>query len=421
MVNQAYKGSEVGKIPSDWSVKQIGKIGYTYSGLTGKEKSDFGKGESRYITFLNVLNNPILRTDIFEKVSVSEGEHQNLAHKGDLFFNTSSETPEEVGICALLNDDVPNLYLNSFCFGYRLTDPEVDGLFLSYFFRSKLGRDIMTMLAQGATRYNLSKESFNKTLIAFPPFEEQKRIAEALSGFDDIIGALDEAIEKKRQIKEGLMQQLLTGKTRLPGFSGEWGDAELKEFGYMIRGVSYKPEDSSLNPKEGYVRLLRSNNIKEGRMVYSDYVFVNSENVADNQYMKDGDILICMANGSKQLVGKVARLTRPGMFTFGAFMGVFRCNDATLCSFVGELLQTGCYRKSLDDILTGSAINNLNAAAVESLRFFVPFEPQEQRAIAGVLCAADDEIKELEGQRDKYRLIKQGMMQELLTGKTRLI
>lgn len=260
----------------------------------------------------------------------------------------------------------------------------------------------------------------NTTFVAPKSLAEQKRIANALTGIDRMIGALDEAIGKKRQIKEGLMQQLLTGKTRLPGFSGEWGDAELKEFGYMIRGVSYKPEDSSLNPKEGYVRLLRSNNIQEGRMVYSDYVFVNSENVADNQYMKDGDILICMANGSKQLVGKVARLTRPGMFTFGAFMGVFRCNDATLCPFVGELLQTGCYRKSLDDILTGSAINNLNAAAVESLRFFVPFEPQEQRAIAGALCAADDEIKELEGQRDKYRLIKQGMMQELLTGKTRL-
>ena len=242
---QVYKESEVGRIPVDWSVKQIGKIGYTYSGLTGKGKNDFGKGNSRYITFLNVLNNPVLRTDIFEKVSVSEGEHQNLAQKGDLFFNTSSETPEEVGICALLDEDIPDLYLNSFCFGYRLTDPEVDGLFLSYFFRSKAGRDIMTMLAQGATRYNLSKESFNKTLIAFPPFDEQKKIAEALSGLDNMTVAVDEAIAKKRQIKEGLMQQLLTGKTRLPGFSGEWREAELKEFGYMIRGVSYKPEDSS--------------------------------------------------------------------------------------------------------------------------------------------------------------------------------
>lgn len=415
---QAYKESEVGRIPIDWSVKQIGKIGYTYSGLTGKGKNDFGKGNSRYITFLNVLNNPVLRTDIFEKVSISDGEHQNLALKGDLFFNTSSETPEEVGICALLNDDVPSLYLNSFCFGYRLTDQEVDGLFLSYFFRSKAGRDIMTMLAQGATRYNLSKESFNKTLIAFPPFDEQKKIADALSGVDDMIGALDEAIAKKRQIKVGLMQQLLTGKTRLPGFSGEWREVELKEFGYMIRGVSYKPEDSSLKPEDGYVRLLRSNNIQEGKMVYSDYVYVKSANVADYQYMKDGDILICMANGSKQLVGKAARLTRAGVYTFGAFMGVFRCNDVTICPFVGELLKTGSYRKLLDDILTGSAINNLNAAAVESLKFFVPSDSQEQRAIAEVLCKADDEINWLEGQREKYRLIKQGMMQELLTGKT---
>lgn len=416
----AYKDSEVGKIPFEWSVKQIGKIGYTYSGLTGKGKNDFGKGNARYITFLNVLNNPVLRTNIFERVSVSDGEHQNLALKGDLFFNTSSETPEEVGICALLDDDVPNLYLNSFCFGYRLADPEVDGLFLSYFFRSKAGRDIMTMLAQGATRYNLSKESFNKTLIAFPPFEEQKKIAEALSGIDDMLGALDVAIAKKRLIKQGLMQQLLTGKTRLPGFDREWREAELKEFGYMIRGVSYKPEDSSLNPEDGYVRLLRSNNIQEGKMVYADYVYVKSANVADYQYMKNGDILICMANGSKQLVGKAARLTRSGVYTFGAFMGVFRCNDKTVCPFVGELLKTGYYRKLLDDILTGSAINNLNGAAVESLKFFVPSDSQEQRAIADVLCKVDDEINGLECQRDKYRLIKQGMMQELLTGKIRL-
>lgn len=103
-----YKDSEVGRIPADWTVKQIGKMGYTYSGLTGKNKEDFGKGEARYITFLNVLNNPILKTDIFEKVDVKEGELQNKAIKGDLFFNTSSETPEEVGICALLNENIGN-------------------------------------------------------------------------------------------------------------------------------------------------------------------------------------------------------------------------------------------------------------------------------------------------------------------------
>lgn len=292
--------------------------------------------------------------------------------------------------------------------------------FLGYFLNSSVYHNQLLPLMQGIKVLSISKTAIGDTVIKYPSYIEQEKIVESLSGVDDIIGALDEAIAKKQQIKEGLMQQLLTGKTRLPGFDREWREAELKEFGYMIRGVSYKPEDSSLKPEDGYVRLLRSNNIQEGKMVYADYVYVKSANVADYQYMKNGDILICMANGSKQLVGKAARLTRSGVYTFGAFMGVFRCNDKTVCPFVGELLKTGYYRKLLDDILTGSAINNLNGAAVESLKFFVPSDSQEQRAIADVLCKVDDEINGLECQRDKYRLIKQGMMQELLTGKIRL-
>lgn len=202
-------------IGGKWQSKRVGDIGFTYSGLTGKAKNDFGHGEAQYITFLNVLNNPILNTDIFERVDVRGDEHQNTATKGDLFFNTSSETPEEVGICSLLNDDVENLYLNSFCFGFRLIDPEVDGLYLSYFWRSKQGRSIMSALAQGATRYNLSKEYFNKTEILLPPLEQQKYIANLISAADNEIAKLVEKREKFSLIKQGMMQELLTGKTRL--------------------------------------------------------------------------------------------------------------------------------------------------------------------------------------------------------------
>ena len=210
-----YLDSEAGMIPHDWMIKQIGSIGFTYSGLTGKSKNDFGVGDARYVTFLNVLNNPILKTDIFEKVNVTEGERQNRVKRGDLFFNTSSETPEDVGICSMLNEDVPNLYLNSFCFGFRLTDPDVDGLYMSYFFRSKKGRDIMTSLAQGATRYNLSKEAFNKTIIAIPPLAQQKEIVRFLSTSDLLVEKSSEAVSKRALIKQGMMQELLTGKTRL--------------------------------------------------------------------------------------------------------------------------------------------------------------------------------------------------------------
>ena len=201
-----------------WVEKCIGEIGHTYSGITGKSKSDFGHGSCRYITFLNVLNNPYINTDILEQVDIDPlSENQNEVRKGDLFFNTSSETPEDVGTCSTLLTDVENVYLNSFCFGYRLEDEEMSGLFLSYYFRSSIGRKEMTMLAQGATRYNLSKENFNKIVITVPPTKkEQDRIAGILTAMDKEIAALEAERDKYKNIKQGMMQKLLTGQIRLP-------------------------------------------------------------------------------------------------------------------------------------------------------------------------------------------------------------
>lgn len=199
-----------------WREVQIGKIGYTYPGITGKSKDDFNRGDARYITFLNVLNNPVIDTSIFERVNISPTEGQNAAHKGDLFFNTSSETPEEVGICAVLNDEIQDLYLNSFCFGYRLTDDSVLGHYLAYFWRSKRGREIMTSLAQGATRYNLSKAYFNKVNLTIPQTkDEQIAIVDVLNTMDDEICQLEAEHDKYTLIKQGMMQELLTGKIRL--------------------------------------------------------------------------------------------------------------------------------------------------------------------------------------------------------------
>ena len=201
-----------------WVEKTIGDIGYTYSGITGKSKADFGHGDSHYITFLNVLNNPYINTDILESVDINPlAENQNEVRKGDLFFNTSSETPEDVGTCSTLLTEAENVYLNSFCFGYRLEDEEMSGLFLSYYFRSAIGRKEMTMLAQGATRYNLSKENFNKIVVTVPPTKkEQDRIAGILTAMDKEIAALEAERDKYKNIKQGMMQKLLTGQIRLP-------------------------------------------------------------------------------------------------------------------------------------------------------------------------------------------------------------
>lgn len=198
-----------------WEKYVIGDIGDFYSGLTGKSKDDFGKGNAGYITFLNVLNNTVIDISKLESVQVNEDEYQNEVLKGDLFFNTSSETPEEVGMCAVLMDSIRNTYLNSFCFGFRLKTKKVHALFFSYYFNSQEGRKIMRVLAQGATRFNLSKDYFSQTEIELPPYEDQVEIAQTLADMEGDILSLEKKCLKYKAMKQGMMEELLTGKVRL--------------------------------------------------------------------------------------------------------------------------------------------------------------------------------------------------------------
>jgi type I restriction enzyme S subunit len=200
----------------DWEVKRLGDVGSTYGGLTGKSKSDFGSGSGEYITFMNVMKNTVIDCLAFEKVHVSEHEMQNRVRRGDLIFNGSSETPEEVGLCAVVLDEVKSVYLNSFCFGFRCQNTDViDGSFIARFFRSDAGRDLVKSLAQGSTRYNLSKLALLNLRVPIPKLPEQKAIAMVLTDMDDELTALNQRREKTRELKQAMMQELLTGRTRL--------------------------------------------------------------------------------------------------------------------------------------------------------------------------------------------------------------
>ena len=207
---------ELLKPKEGWVEKSLGEIGKTFGGLSGKSKKDFREGKYPYIPFMNIMTNPIIDKSYFDYVNLSKGESQNKCTKGDLFFNGSSETPEEVGLCSVLLVEIDNLYLNSFCFGFRLfNQSEISGLYLSYFFRSPIGRKHMSLLAQGATRYNLSKANFLKLEINLPKSKEQNKIATILSDMDIEIESLEKQLAKYKQVKQGLMQNLLTGKIRL--------------------------------------------------------------------------------------------------------------------------------------------------------------------------------------------------------------
>ena len=200
----------------EWEVKRLGELGSTFGGLTGKTKNDFGRGTCHYITFMNIMTNVVIDCSTFELVDVHPTESQNRVAKGDLFFNGSSETPEEVGMCAILTQDVQYVYLNSFCFGFRFRDgAPVDSLYITLFFRSQEGRKLLKSLAQGATRYNLSKTALLNISFPFPQPPEQAAIATILSDMDAEIVTLEAKLSKVHQLKQGMMQELLTGKIRL--------------------------------------------------------------------------------------------------------------------------------------------------------------------------------------------------------------
>lgn len=200
----------------DWQVTRLKDLGTTYGGLVGKTKEHFGRGGAYYVPFLNVMTNVVIDCEDFDTVELHVGESQSHVLKGDLLFNGSSETPEEVAMCALVSHDIDNLYLNSFCFGFRLkNDAPAHGLFLAYYMRGPIGRELVKSLAQGSTRYNLSKVALLNGALRLPEMEEQAAIASILSDMDTEIAALEQKRDKTRALKQGMMQELLTGRIRL--------------------------------------------------------------------------------------------------------------------------------------------------------------------------------------------------------------
>ncbi len=199
----------------EWEEVRLGDIGQTFNGLTGKISKDFGSGKP-FITYKNIFENSKVDIKDVGYVKISEDENQNTTKYGDIFFTTSSETPDEVGMSSVLLDTVEELYLNSFCFGFRLNDfKTLMPNYARYLFRSEVFRRDIFKLAQGSTRFNLSKAEVLKLYIKTPPIEEQKAIAQVLSTADKEIELLEKELELLKLQKKGLMQLLLTGIVRV--------------------------------------------------------------------------------------------------------------------------------------------------------------------------------------------------------------
>lgn len=227
-----------------WSKQRLKEIGSTFTGLSGKTKKDFGHGKANFITYMNVLNHQITSLKEIEPVEIDK--KQNEVKYGDIFFTTSSETPEEVGMSSLWMGNKKNIYLNSFCFGYRLKR-KTDLYYMAYMLRSKPFRKKITVLAQGISRYNISKNAVMNIEVNLPTIKEQHKIGSLLNHLEKTIDLHTQKYNKLLYIRKSMLEKMFpkkeknTPEIRFKEFKKIWKKYKLEDYAFYRRGSFPQP------------------------------------------------------------------------------------------------------------------------------------------------------------------------------------
>ncbi|WP_028490193.1 restriction endonuclease subunit S [Thiothrix lacustris] len=430
-----YKQTEVGLIPEDWDVIELGALNpFVTSGSRGWADfyAEYGDPFIR-ITNLNRLSIDIdlsnLKCVRLQGVT-SEGVRTSL-HNGDVLISITAD----IGIIGYVDATLPKpSFINQHIALVRFPD-SVDSKFISYFLASENIQKIFLGATDQGAKAGLNLPSIRKIKIVNFKKKEQTAIATVLSDVDALIASLNAQIAKKRDIKTATMQQLLTGKQRLAGF-GEGKGMKSSELGEI-------PEDwevaaigdlaikvgSGITPKGGsnvYTQsgrpFVRSQNIGWGVLIIDDLAYID-EQTHDSfsaTELKCGDVLLNITGAS---IGRSAIAT---IFLDGGNVNQHVCiiraaENKAIPTIINYLLLSQMGQDQIASFQSGGNREGLNFKQIRSMLFALPTEIEEQGAIAGVLSAMDEEIAALEQRLAKTKALKQGMMQELLTGRTRLV
>lgn len=427
-VRPGYKQTEVGVIPADWAVKAAHEFAAIKTGPFGTllKASEYSETDGVPLISVGEIREGFVRiTDQTPRVSeaVTRRLPQYVLRRGDIVFGRKGGVERS----ALIRQSQEGWFLGSDGISIRPSQDCHDE-YLALQFRSARVQGWLLQNAIGTTMPSLNQEILRNVAIPLPPTKaEQEFIAEALIDADALIESLEQLVAKKRELKQGAMQELLTGKNRLPGFEGrtghkqtevgvipqDWKVRSLRDIGESLIGLTYKPTDLRADG----VLVLRASNIQEGALRFDDNVFVETK-IPDRIMVRRGDILICVRNGSRDLIGKCVKIDeRARGMTFGAFMAVFR---TSFHRFAYYQFQSQVIKSQIHEHL-GATINQITNKSLNS--FLIPLPPTEgeQEAIATILSDMDAEIAALEAKLSKTGQLKQGMMQELLTGRIRLV
>jgi len=385
-----YKLTEVGVIPDDWEVYSVGHMGEV---VTGKALAANAPGQQRpYLRTKNVFDGRIDINDVLT-MPMTDAQFTNfmLLH-GDVLLN-EGQSLELVGRCATYQDEYPEpCAMQNQLLRFRAR-AGVSAGFASHLFRYCQQTGIFARIALQTTSVaHLGSKRFERLCLPWPKSEtEQRSIATTLSDMDELLEALDRLIAKKHDLKQAAMQQLLTGKTRLPGFDGRW---QVKRLGNVLT-ICHGRSQHEVQVEDGPYPILATG----GQIGTARYFLYDKPSV-----------LI----GRKGTIDQPQYMNTPFWTVDTLFYSIVHdSNNAKFIFYCFCLINWYQYNEA-------SGVPSLSAKTIESIEFNCP-QPKEQTAIATILSDMDAEIAALEQRRDKTRALKQAMMQELLTGRTRLV
>lgn len=399
-VRKDYKQTDVGVIPEDWEVKKLSELCRLIVDGTHFTPKYVNNG----IPFYSVEN--VTGNNFTDTKFISPEEHAKLvrrckAEKGDILLTRIGS----LGETKLLDWDVDaSIYVSLALLKPR--DSVIGNYLYSYSKSRQFVKDIEKRSLINATPQKINMGDIGNVPIPIPRDEtEQRAIAAALSDVDALLAALDALIAKKRLVKQGAMQELLTGKRRLPGFSGEWETKQLGGAAAVVMGQS--PVGTSYNRNGIGAPLIN------GPTEFTDKYPIKIQWTSQpTKFCKNGDLLLCVRGSS---TGRIN--ISNDEYCIGRGVAAIRAKAGADTSFI--TFQVDSAIKSILTLTTGSTFPNIDGKSIRAIEFVLP-SLAEQQAIAEILTDIDAEIAALEGRREKTRLIKQGMMQELLTGRIRL-
>ena len=409
-VKKGYKQTEIGLIPEDWETKLASDVcDRIMVGIVIKPSQYYQQFGVPVFRSANIRENRIVLDDL---VFISDESNKLLSKSQVKCGDVLTVRTGYPGTSAVANADHEGFN----CIDILITRPSrrVDSGFFSRWVNSPFGKEQILRKQGGLAQKHFNVGDMKELLLAFPTLHEQETIAGALSDADAWIESLEQLIAKKRQIKQGAMQELLTGKRRLPGFSGKWETKRLGDLARIQRGASPRPIDSPIwfdeNSKIGWVRI---SDVTKA-VIFLNYTSqrLSPLGVQHSRPVSCGSLImsICATVG-RPIITAIETCIHDGFVVFEGLRIDQKFLYYSLAHIEGDWSRHG---------QTGSQMN-LNTDLIKRTEIRHPFTVVEQTAIATVLSDMDTEIESLESKLAKAREVKQGMMQELLTGRIRLV